>query len=385
MTTPENPTPDTDTTLVNTGDNVRASWNFSLHDVRVNMAHCKPEAKEALISAFLWCIDPKHPVSRYEFAQAVGYDPTTIYKIFAGKYTKHGTGERLDVPSKLLSATLEFLRLERERFLGGGKGEFVLTPTARKIYTACDLARESQTPVFLWGVSHIGKTTALEHYAAANNHGRTVYVRMLAASGLGGMVRRINERLGNSDKCNTADAISRIKRAIGPNMVLILDELHLLVYTYRKESFFGCLEVLREIYDETGCGMVLCGTNLLLEKTSTAAHGELEQLFRRGVHKVPLPTMPTKADIACILEKWGLEFPDRSLSCAIPSGRRTIDERPYEMLRQLAKRDGLKAITERLRYGRKLAAKKDETLEWRHVAEAHLRILAQATPEPDWD
>src|ERR1700691_2789175 len=44
--------PDTPTPEQNSGNNVRASWNFSLADVRANLAHCNAEAKEAVISAF---------------------------------------------------------------------------------------------------------------------------------------------------------------------------------------------------------------------------------------------------------------------------------------------------------------------------------------------
>jgi len=75
-------------------------------------------------------------------------------------------------------------------------------------------------------------------------------------------------------QCNTAAGIDRIKRALAPNMLLILDEMHLLQYTYRINSFFACMEVIREIYDEVHCGLVLCGTTLFLEKLQQGKHGE---------------------------------------------------------------------------------------------------------------
>ncbi len=362
-----------------TGNTVRASWAISLDNLRSNIAHCAPEGKELLVSSFLWCIDHKHPVTREEFATKVGYSANVIYKIMQGKYTHPQTGERLDIPEKLIKAMREFLRLEKARYEGAGIG-FVETPTAKKIWTACDLARESQTPVFLIGPSHIGKTWAMEHYSANNNHGRSPYIRIKAASGLHGMIARIAEKVGVSPKGSAAALVDRIKRAVTPNMVLLIDEVHQLVYTYRRESFFSCLEVLREIYDETSCGLVLCGTQLFMEKSKGATNGELDQLLRRGVHRVQLPSMPTKADLTAILQEWGLEFPDRSLSCEYKGH----SEQPYEMLRQTSKRDGLKAITERLRYGRKLAGRRKEDLSWDHVCEAHLRITAQTMETPDW-
>lgn len=362
------------------GNTKRASWQISLDTLRQNIHKCNTEAKELFVSCFLWSIDEKHPVSRQDFAKAIGYSDNVVYKIITNSYKHPTTGEHLDIPPKMVAGMKHFLKLEKERFEGGSV-DFILTPTAKRIHTACDLARESQTIVFVYGPSHIGKTMSGEHYCQANNHGRSVYIRMLAASGLGGMVKRIAAKLGISAKSNTADLIARIKRAVTPNMLIFIDELHLLSYTYRKESFFACLEVLREIHDETKCGMVLCGTHLMMEKTRGAAHAELEQLLNRGVHRVNLPTMPTKKDLEMILAAWGLEFPGRNDEVVY----NTIIEQPYEVLRQESKRYGLKAITERLRYGQKIANKNDAPLSWDHVIEAHLRIAAQAKEQTDWN
>jgi hypothetical protein len=125
--------------------------------------------------------------------------------------------------------------------------------------------------------------------------------------------------------------------------------------------------------------VVLCFT--VLDDVKAASQKELQQLWRRGVHKVPLPLMPTKGDLACILKHNGLEFPEAALAVSVGTGRGEIIEKPYEVLRQLAKRDGLKAITERLRYGRKLAARKGRPLDWQFFLDAHLRIAKQAEQE----
>jgi len=362
------------------GDSTRASWPWSSDQVNANMAHCSEEGREVMRACFLWSVDAKHPVSRAEFARKVGYSANLIYRIMSGKYVHPETGRQLDVPEKLVEAARKFLDLERERYLGG-RNEFVLTPTARRMWLGCDLARESQTPVFVIGPSHIGKTWALEHYTHGNNHGRTVYIRMKAASGLGGMVRRIAERVGVSPNANTADLVERIKNAITPNMLIIIDEVHLLQYTYRLSSFFACMEVLREIYDETQCGMVLCGTELLLPKLREGKNGEMEQMLRRGVHRIILPKQPTWADIRAIAAHWGLQMPGKAEEVALQG----VVEKPYEVLRQLAQAQGLKAITERLRYGRKLAVRANRKLSWRDFVEAHLTIASQCGGGEGWE
>ena len=364
----------------NPSDTERASWNWGLDRMRPAIAHYPQDSQDALIALFRWCTDPRHLMRRNDAAARLGCSGNLLYQLCMGIY--RNPDKTLRPPSDdLIKRIREFLKLEAERY-EAGQTEFVLTPTARKLCTAFDLARESQSIVFVWGPSHIGKTwTAELHYTPGTNHGRTVYTRMRAASGLGGMVRRIADSCGISDNANTADLIDRIKRGLSPNMLLIVDECHLLAHTYRKGSFHNCMEVLREIHDETKCGMVLIFT--ILDEVKAASQKELQQLWRRGVHKVPLPMMPTKGDLACILEHCGLEFPARDLTVIV--GKSQVVETPYEVIRQLAKSEGLKAITERIRYARKLASKENaRKLTWSHFVDAHLRIEKQAQQEGEW-
>ncbi len=363
---------------------MRASWPVSLDELQKNISHCTQESQELMSWCFLWCIDDAHPYRMEEFANRVGVDKTTIFRIVRGTYLHHETKERIQISSQLERSMAAFRKLELER-AQGGRTVFVMTPTAKKIHNACDLARESQSPVFVYGPSHMGKTWALINYTQSNNHGRTIYVRLQAASGLGGMVRAIASGLGISDKQPTAKLIERIKRALRPNMLLIIDEAHQLRYTYRKESFFACLEVLREFYDEAQCGMVICGTNLLL-KSMTDNRGELEQLIRRGVHRCVLADAPTKGDVTAILAEAGLELPDKKVTVSVVVGGVTFNESPYEMIRQIGRDDGLKAITERLRYGQKIMNKaKAKALAWDHVVRAHFIIRQNAVAVNDWN
>ncbi len=369
----------------NPADTVRASWNFSLDTMREKMAHYSQDEQESLIGLFRWCIDPQHPIRREEAARRIGCSANLLYQLYTGVYRNPDKSLRGPSP-ELITKIQDFLKLELKRH-ESGELAFVMTPTARRVTTACDLARESQSPVFVTGPSHIGKTLALEHYRATNNHGRTVYVRMRAASGLGGMVRRIADCMGISDKSNTADLIERIKRGLSANTLLILDEVHLLAHTYRRGSFHNCMEVLRELYDETRCGMVLCFT--ILDDVKAASQKELQQLWRRGTHKVFLPAMPTKADLALILEHNGMQFPEKKMTVTVELKDEhnkpvSFTEQPYELVRQLAKEEALKAVTERIRYARKLAGRDGGRIGWNFFVKAHLLIKKQADAGEDW-
>lgn len=375
------------------GDNVRASWRFSLDAIRPNIAHYSPHAKDLMIWCFTWCIDHKHPVHFDDFAarlnslgggKRIGAAPNTLWKLYNGTHKHPTTGARMEPSPELIKAMETFRKLEEERFKLG-RVQFVMTPTAKLIHDGCKLAQESQTPVFIWGPSHIGKTWALHHFSEMNNHGRSPYVRMRAASGLGGMLEAIARAIGVSARTARSQLLERIKRALSQDMLLIIDELHLLMYTYRKESFFACLEVIREIYDEVGCGMILCGTNLAREKIEASRNNELEQIARRGVHRIQLPQGPTAGDIRAILEQgYELKMPRRKDSVKVHIGGQTIEERPYDILRQLSAREGLKAITERLRYARRIADNQAGPLGLEHFVHAHLLIMSEDAPASDW-
>jgi DNA transposition AAA+ family ATPase len=367
---------------VNLGDTVRASWNFSLDAVRSNIAHCGTEAKELLVWAFTWCIDPAHPLHFDEFSDRVGYSPNKLWKIHHGKDKHPNTRQLMDLSAAMVEALKKFRRIELQR-AKLGRAKFVMTPTARKVFHSCELARESQTPVILYGASQIGKTESCRQYCIENNHGRTVLVELEAVSGLMGVLRAIAEKLGISPNANTPDLIARIKKALTPDMVLILDEVHLLANTYRKGSFFACMEQLRRIFDFARCGFVMTFTLLGYDMAEKHRKRELEQIFRRGVHKINLGDRPTTGDLTAILDSVGLEMPARSDSVTIKTRSGPITEAPYEMLRQLASEQGLKAVIERLRYGAKLADA--EALSMEHVVKAHLMIQKNATPpEHGW-
>jgi len=193
-------------------------------------------------------------------------------------------------------------------------------------------------------------------------------------------LRAMAKAAGISAEAKPTDLIRRIKAATSANTLWILDEVHLLANTYRKGSFFACMEVIREIYDETQCGMALIFT--MLDDLRAASQKELQQLWRRGVHKVPLPLMPTKGDIGAILAHHEMDFPDKKLEVTVKG----VTESPYEILRQQAKNNGLKAITERLRYARKLADRDGaKAVTWAHFVEAHLIIEKQALQEGIWE
>lgn len=369
--------------LVNQGNTIRASWRFSMDNVRAHIAHMSPEAKELLVWAFQWCINSAHPVHFDEFCDRVGYAPNTVYKLYSGKYKHPESGLLMDAPEKLVTNIRSFRRLEISRAKLGTE-RFVHTPTAKRIYWAIEQARKSGRPVMIYGGSQLGKTESYKQNTIDFNHGKTVLIELEAVNGLKGLLQAIAEKLGISPNANTPDLIARIKKALTKDMVLILDEVHLLANVYRKGSFFACMEQIRRIWDHCRCGLVLSYTDLGFEKSEKERKRELLQVFRRSVLKVNLGPTPTAADVQAMVESYGLPWADAREFITLA---KNIGDSPWEALRQLAAEEGFTAIIERIRMAHELAADQDrEEITWQDFLTAHFAIKGQAIkPTTGWD
>jgi hypothetical protein len=295
------------------------------------------------------------------------------------------TGVRLDLSEETAQAMRGWLKAQKAAFGHSlGEDEFVETPTAKRVAYACAIARESRTPVFLFGPSQVGKSWGLIYDAEEHDDGRTVYVRCSSISGLHGLMSVIGSRIGVSRSGDKNAMKQSMLAAFQPDMVLILDEFHELLYSYRSESFFSCAEFVRELYDRVGLGMVLSLTNLGRDKIMESRKSDLEQIFRRGVHRIQVGTkggLPLKEDIEMILRRHGLDFPPRTLVCRVGD----TEWRPRDVLHQLAKDEGLKAICERLRYAHRFAQQQGrDCVTWDDVMSVHAVINVNAAAAEDW-
>jgi len=238
------------------------------------------------------------------------YDKNTLYQLFRGMYGVFKDGSKASSWANIIKAIRAFKAVELEEMKKKNIG-IIETEVKRTVFTACDAALADGMPAFIYGASQIGKTTALLEYKRLHNHGRTVYLRMGSNWTKARLVRELGIIFNNGmKKAAVWDLEDKIVHSLSRYNLLIIDEFHLALETTSERAAKEIVEFIREIYDRSGCGLVLSGTKVGLEGLEGGRNRMLfDQLRRRGVVKVVLPDVPPRRDINEIARTFELPAP----------------------------------------------------------------------------
>ncbi len=267
----------------------------------------------------------------------------TIYQVFHGSYAAANWSGVLDSIRKFQHMVHEELK---RKDIG-----FIMTKTADTIFDACQSAMNDGMPAFIYGASQLGKPTALLEFQRQNNHGRTKYLRFGSRWTKCRVVRELAAMLGNGVKAAKQWALEdAIFGGLSKFNLLIVDEFHLALETTSEAGAKEIVEFLREIYDRTGCGLVLSSTKVGLEGLENGRNKMLfDQLRRRGVVRVILPDVPKIKDINAFA---------RSFDLPIPAGE------TLSSIKMLLKTRGLGVFVKYLQKAYALAKASGEALTW---------------------
>ncbi|BCU76016.1 ATP-binding protein [Luteolibacter sp. LG18] len=293
-----------------------------------------------------------------QLAKHSGEHSTTLTRVFRGVY-EGNIGNVCD-------------RLENSRVAFKGtvaNPDFTMTALAKRMFEIFDELRELNLVGLLWGEKGIGKTTVAEEYRRLNNHGKTVYVRCLARCTFPQFVHHVARSLGvtvkNQNQFTVREKIVGVLSA--GQRLLIVDELHELFATMRPDMAANCCEFLREIYDRSGCGMALIGTERMISEFKTGTQKEiLSQLLDRG-YEFRLPGKSTRKDYEAMLKHFGLATP----GAAEPDAA--------EIVKDLVDAHGLRKFNVHLRSGARRAKRRNETYTWAHFVEAFDNLATLST------
>ncbi len=190
-------------------------------------------------------------------ARALNMSTGSLSKLRKGTY-----GADTDNMAKRVS---EYLQLQRERREVLPKAPFVETTVALKVLNGCRTAHVEREIVMLAGPSGIGKSMALRKYHYENKS--VIYIVSNAACQMHMTMYRIAQYTGASVRGNTAIIADRIvARLRDTNRLVIIDEAdHLSLKAF---------EMLRFIHDESGIGIVLSGSQEMIDTVTGGGTGE---------------------------------------------------------------------------------------------------------------
>lgn len=146
----------------------------------------------------------------------------------------------------------------------------------------------------LWGLPGEGKTTALAYLV---NTFDAIYVRTLSSWTVTSMLGKICEELGGQRRLRRADMIEFITAQLAdkPRPLFVDEADHL----FDKPKKFEMAESLRDIYDVSGCPVILCGMEDIAR--TVQAHGRFARRITQWIEfrGVDLADARTIADQLC--------------------------------------------------------------------------------------
>jgi len=143
-----------------------------------------------------------------------------------------------------------------------------------------------------------------------------------------------------------------VMKTLDDKTLVIIDEAHQAFTSYQKGSQIKVMELIREIYDRTHCGLVLVGTNVWRDELNQGKQCQLlEQLRRRGTIKIQLPSRPPKADLDRISKKFGLSPAEGDSA---------------EVVKDMIHTSGLGMYVKFLQNASRIAARENKPLTWEH-------------------
>ncbi len=337
--------------------NPNASVNMSGEHMKNMLAYTVEQGvmsqEQSELIFWLFTYQKQNRLSYSALADQIGLNAGTISKLMRCTYHKDGAKYE-----SICSTIANFRQLTTERQMAKA-GVFVETEVARIIQDVCYSSLVTNSVSFVFGKTHVGKTMALEHYAAMNKGKGVHYVRLPASAGLQLTAKEIAEACYISRNGPFEMLRERILKALNRNSLLIIDELHQALISYQKQSSIKVFEFIREIHDRTGCGVVLCGTHVLRNEIERGRLSPmLEQFRERGIIWTDLPDTPKLSDLDLLAAGYGL-----------PTLKSNASAKSWAT--KLVREHSIAHFAKYLQAGSSMAAKAEQEISWEHVLKAH--------------
>ena len=312
------------------------------------------DTAQAHITSILWFADHgrRQNLNQQALGELIGYDGSVVSRLLSGKYPT-------DI-GPIIAKVDEFRRLISSGDISD-KHPVCETWVLTEIGKTCDLTRAAETVCILTGRSHTGKSVALQTYTRRNNHGLTIFVRMPP----GGAARMFLDTLARACGISHRQSYENLRdRLIGffkPGMLLIVDEAHQSIIGRKLQTV--TLEIIRDVHDLAGAGVVLCGTPVFADALKNdRLKLFFEQVDNRTTIIRKLPDTAPWRDVEMVIGAYGLPVP---VPAEKLDGKHHLS--PLEIVRGKVAKNGLGKLTKFLSIARRPAEKQGVPFAWEHV------------------
>jgi len=338
--------------------------NVGANTVVQNTEHLPAHQRLLVRWLHTWALDHNYPWAQLE--KEIQIDTSTIWRVWHDKYRYSAghpkAGER--VPLAGICAKIAGFRQRMERIEGRVNPNFVETSVWNAVNRLCRHVLARHSVGHIYGESQIGKKTCLREFARRNDHGQTHVAEMPPASGVQNMLRKIAQSLHVASHTCFDKLRDDVCDALDESKLLIVIQVHRAFTTYQKGSAVRCLDTLMHLHDASGCGMLLCGTNIWRDQLRSGPYAQfLKQLRRRGIYELQLPDVPPRRDLDLIAARFGLD---------------AAEGEAEEIMLAVAQSDGFGKFCALLADAAEGASSRDEALAWSHFIRAHAVMQAAA-------
>ena len=246
----------------------------------------------------------EHNLTLPLLSKQTGISKATLSQVFSGKYPA-------DDWTQIIGRIMKF-RQQSDSMIRAAEVPFIETTTAKLIFKLCKQALYDNMPAFIFGSSHLGKTFSLLEFVRRCNSPAIKYLRCRSGMTKTRLARLLGKccHLRNLDRLSSTDIIDGVIASLNDSSLLILDEFHLCLSTVKPDISRQLVEFVREIYDLSHCGLVLCSTKVALTSLEDGPNRLVfEQLRRRGILKVVLADVPPVKDINDFARAFDLPCP----------------------------------------------------------------------------
>lgn len=272
----------------------------------IEIGQLKPEQGEDLF--WLHGYGLEHGLSNEELGERIGVSKGAISQLFSGKYAAADW-------SQMMRRIADYRRRDTHEIVKADVG-FIETSVWKTIHEVCNNALNDAMPAFIYGNSQLGKTLSLLEYVRRMNSANVKYLRCRAAMTLSRFIHLLGAlcHVSGMESKSNSEIVDRIVRSLNSHCLLIIDEFHLCMETVSSNTSKRLVEYIREIFDLSHCGLVLCATKVGMNDLEDGPNRMLfDQLRRRGVLKVILPDVPLRSDVNLISRSYGLSNPSGEL------------------------------------------------------------------------